>query len=95
MIGTHKVEDYVQWLKNKDDFPVISKVGLIKKCRENADMASKTGKMTILEIKRQRDVVMKLMFFPDGSLSVGYPDDVKWAGGAPVPSLFPTDKELV
>ncbi|MFA5937511.1 MAG: hypothetical protein WC822_06575 [Candidatus Paceibacterota bacterium] len=95
MIGSHKVEDYIEWLKAQENFPIVTRTHLVKKMKDLADKASMTGKPTMLEITRKKEVVMKLRFFPDGSMDVGYPSDLKWHGGTPTPALIPTEKELV
>jgi len=94
MKGSHKVEDFIEWFKHQENFPLATRTHLAAKIKNTADMASALAKDTTLDITRQGEVVMKMRFFDDGSMAVGYPADLKWQG-TQKPALFPTEKELV
>lgn len=93
MKGSHQVETFLRWLDTQDNIPLFTRVALKSKIKGRADLASATGKTARLDIKRGEDVVMAMRFFDDGSMEVGWPEDLKWMGDEQ-PFVPPEEKEI-
>lgn len=95
MKGSHTVEGFLNWLDKTDHIPLHTKLHLKKRVKEGADKASATGEQVVLPIKRNKDLVMAMRFFDDGSMEVGWPLDAKWPGKTKTPGLAPPpEKEI-